>query len=72
MVTAAYRSQMGGRGGNSLGEAITQGVPNDVLADAHDAFTTGFHLAAGITALALTAIAVLLAVTLRSVPPLSR
>ncbi|WP_328518654.1 MFS transporter [Kribbella sp. NBC_00359] len=72
VVTAAYRSQMGGRGGNSLGEAITQGVPNDVLADAHDAFTTGFHLAAGITALALTAIAVLLAVTLRSVPPLSR
>ncbi len=72
VVTAAYRSQMGGRGGNSLGEAIAQGVPNDVLADAHVAFTTGFHLAAGITALALTAIAVLLAVTLRSVPPLSR
>ena len=72
VVTAAYRGQMGGRGGNSLGEAIAQGVPNDVLADAHDAFTTGFHLAAGITALVLTAIAVLLAVTLRSVPPLSR
>jgi DHA2 family multidrug resistance protein-like MFS transporter len=72
VVTAAYRSQMGGRGGNSLGEAITQGVPNDILADARVAFTTGFHLAAGITAVALTVVAVLLAVTLRSAPPLSR
>jgi len=72
VVTAVYRSHMGGRGGNSLGEAITQGVPDDVLTEAREAFTNGFHLAAGITALALTAIAIALAVTLRSVPALSR
>ncbi|MEU4289697.1 MFS transporter [Kribbella sp. NPDC026596] len=72
VVTAVYRSQMGGRGGNSLGEAITQGVPDDVLTQAREAFTSGFHLAAGITAVALTAIAILLAITLRATPPLSR
>lgn len=72
VVTAAYRSQMDGRGGNSLGEAITQGVPADILAQAREAFTGGFHLAAGITAVVLTAVAVLLALTLRSVPPLNQ
>jgi MFS transporter, DHA2 family, multidrug resistance protein len=72
VVTVAYRSNMDGRGGNSLGEAITQGVPADVLAQAREAFTSGLHLAAGVTAVALTVVAVVLAVTLRSVPPLNR
>jgi DHA2 family multidrug resistance protein-like MFS transporter len=72
VVTVAYRSHMDGRGGNSLGEAITQGVPADVLAQAREAFTSGLHLAAGVTAVALTVVAVVLAVTLRSVPPLNR
>jgi len=72
VATVAYRSHMGGRGGNSLGEAITQGVPDDVLADARDAFTGGLHLAAGAAAVALTVITIVLAVTLRSVPALSR
>jgi len=72
VVTAAYRGQMDGRGGNSLGEALTQGLPEDVLAQARDAFTGGFHLAAGITAVALTVMAIVLAVTLRSAPPLTR
>jgi DHA2 family multidrug resistance protein-like MFS transporter len=72
VVTVVYRSRMDGRGGNSLGEAITQGVPADVLAQARDAFTGGLHVAAGVTAVALTVVAVVLAVTLRSVPPLSR
>jgi len=71
VVTAAYRSQMNGRGGNSLAEAIAQGVPGDVLAQAQDAFTAGLHLAAGITAVVLTLVATALAITLRSVPALS-
>ncbi|HZX03825.1 MFS transporter [Kribbella sp.] len=72
VVTAVYRGHMDGRGGNSLGEAVTQGASGDVLNAARDAFTNGFHLAAGITAVALAAVAVLLAVTLRAVPALSR
>jgi MFS family permease len=71
VVTAAYRSQMNGRGGNSLAEAIAQGVPGDVLAQAQHAFTGGLHLAAGITAVVLTLVAAALAITLRSVPVLS-
>ncbi|MFF0343832.1 MFS transporter [Kribbella sp. NPDC004875] len=72
VVTAVYRGHMDGRGGNSLGEAIDQGVPSDVLDAARHAFTSGLHLAAGITAVALAGMAILLAVTLRSVPALSR
>lgn len=72
VVTAVYRSHMNGRGGNSLGEAITHGATGDLLDQARDAFTSGLHLAAGITALALTVVAILLAVTLRAIPALSR
>ncbi|WP_410784940.1 MFS transporter [Kribbella sp. C-35] len=72
VVTAVYRSRTDGRGGNSLGEAISQGAPADVLEQARDAFTSGLHVAAGITAVALTAMAILLAVTLRALPALSR
>ncbi|MEV4260077.1 MFS transporter [Kribbella sp. NPDC049584] len=72
VVTAAYRGHMDGRGGNSLGEAIAQGATGDLLDQARDAFTSGLHLAAGITAVALAAVAVLLAVTLRAIPALSR
>jgi DHA2 family multidrug resistance protein-like MFS transporter len=71
-VTAVYRGHLDGRGGNSLGEAITQGASGDLLDQARDAFTKGLHLAAGIAALALAGVAVLLAVTLRAVPALSR
>jgi DHA2 family multidrug resistance protein-like MFS transporter len=69
LVTAVYHNRTGG---NSLGETIARGATGDLLRDAQDAFTAGFHLAAALTALALTAIAVLLAVTLRAVPALSR
>ncbi|MFD7156070.1 MFS transporter [Kribbella sp. NPDC059898] len=69
VVTAVYR---GRTGGNSLGETIAQGATGDVLAQARDAFTSGLHLAAGITALVLAGMAVLLAVTLRALPALSR
>jgi DHA2 family multidrug resistance protein-like MFS transporter len=69
VVTAVYR---GRTGGNSLGETIAQGATGDVLAQAREAFTSGLHLAAGITALALAGMAVLLAVTLRRLPALSR
>ncbi|MER7249597.1 MFS transporter [Kribbella sp. NPDC000426] len=72
VVTAVYRGQMDGRGGNSLGEAIAQGASGDLLDQARDAFTSGLHLAAGITAVALAAVAVLLAVTLRAIPALRR
>jgi DHA2 family multidrug resistance protein-like MFS transporter len=70
VVTAVYRSRMDGRGGNSLGEAVSQGLPADVLDQARDGFTSGLHLAAAITALALTGVAILLAVTLRKQPKL--
>ena len=72
VVTAAYRSHLDGQGGNSLGEAIAQGATGDLLDQARDAFTSGLHLAAGITAVALAAVAVLLAVTLRAIPALRR
>ncbi|MEV5964095.1 MFS transporter [Kribbella sp. NPDC051952] len=72
VVTVVYRSHMDGRGGNSLGEAISQGVPADVLAQAREAFTSGLHVAAGVTAVALTVVAVVIAVTLRKAPPLNR
>ncbi|WP_433161076.1 MFS transporter [Kribbella sp. CA-247076] len=70
VVTATYRSQMDGQGGSSLGEAVSGGVPAAVLDAARDAFTDGLHLAAGITAVVLTVISVLLARTLRSEPAL--
>ncbi|TDU83346.1 DHA2 family multidrug resistance protein-like MFS transporter [Kribbella voronezhensis] len=70
VVTAAYRSHMEGRGGNSLGEAVTKGLPADVLEQARHAFTSGLHLAAAITALTLAGMATLLAVTLRKQPTL--
>jgi MFS transporter, DHA2 family, multidrug resistance protein len=69
VVTAVYR---GRTGGNSLGEAIASGASGDVLAQARDAFTSGLHLSAAITAVALAAMAILLAVTLRALPALSR
>jgi DHA2 family multidrug resistance protein-like MFS transporter len=72
VVTAVYRGQTDGRGGNSLGEAVSQGAAADVLDQARDAFTSGLHLAAALTAVALAAMAVLLAVTLRALPALSR
>ncbi|MGW7684513.1 MFS transporter [Kribbella sp. NPDC054772] len=72
VVTVVYRGRMDGRGGNSLGEAISQGASGDVLDAARHAFTSGLHLAAGITAVALTGMAILLAVTLRSAPALGR
>jgi len=72
LVTAVYRGRTDGRGGNSLGEAVSQGAAADVLDQARDAFTSGLHLAAALTAVALTAMAILLAVTLRELPALSR
>jgi DHA2 family multidrug resistance protein-like MFS transporter len=71
VVTATYRSQMHGQGGSSLGEAVHSAVAPAVLHAAQDAFTDGLHVAAGITAVALTVVGVLLARTLRSLPPLS-
>ncbi len=65
VVTATYRSQMDGQGGTSLAEA-----PAAVLDAARDAFTDGLHVAAGIAAVALTVISILLARTLRSEPAL--
>ncbi|MEU4604415.1 MFS transporter [Kribbella sp. NPDC023972] len=65
VVTATYRSQMDGQGGSSLAEA-----PSAVIDAARDAFTSGFHAAAGITAIALTVVSILLARTLRSEPAL--
>ncbi|MET9270745.1 MFS transporter [Kribbella sp. NPDC003557] len=72
VVTAVYRGRTDGRGGNSLGEAVSSGATGDVLDQARDAFTSGLHLAAAITAVALTAMAILLAVTLRALQVLSR
>jgi DHA2 family multidrug resistance protein-like MFS transporter len=65
VVTATYRSQMDGQGGSSLAEA-----PAAVLDAARDAFTAGLHVAAGVTAVALTIVSILLARTLRSEPAL--
>ena len=65
VVTATYRSQMDGQGGSSLGEAIAAGAPPSVLDAARDAFTSGFHVAAGITTVALTVVCILLVRTLR-------
>jgi len=70
VVTATYRSQMHGRGGSSLGEAVHGAVPPGVLDAARDAFTSGLHVAAGITAVALPVIGVLLARTLRDLSAL--
>jgi DHA2 family multidrug resistance protein-like MFS transporter len=70
VVAATYRSQMDGQGGSSLGEAVSGGVPAAVLDAARDAFTDGLHAVAGITAVALTVSAILLARTLRSEPAL--
>ncbi|MFG1909335.1 MFS transporter [Kribbella sp. NPDC048928] len=69
VVTAVYR---GRTGSNSLGETIAQGASGDVLTQAREAFTSGLHLAAGVTAVALAGMAILLAVTLRALPPLGR
>jgi len=55
-----------------LVEAFSVGAAADVLDLARDAFTSGLHLAAALTAVALTAMAILLAVTLRELPALSR
>jgi MFS transporter, DHA2 family, multidrug resistance protein len=60
VVTATYRGQMDGNGGGSLSEAIHNGADPAVLGAARAAFTSGFHLAAGITAVALTVVSVLL------------
>ncbi|MEU8225657.1 MFS transporter [Kribbella sp. NPDC048915] len=72
VVTAVYRSRTDGRLGNSLGEAVGSGAGGDVLDEARDAFTSGLHAAAGLTAVALTGVAILLAVTLRRLPALGR
>ncbi|MEV5966065.1 MFS transporter [Kribbella sp. NPDC051952] len=64
VVTATYRGQMDGSGGSSLSEAIHNGADPAVLGAARTAFTSGFHLAAGITAVALTVVSILLLRTL--------
>jgi len=70
VVTAIYSNQMNGQGGSSLGEAVSTNVPPAVLEAARDAFTSGLHLAAGITAVVLTVVSILLARTHRALPAL--
>ncbi len=70
VVTAIYTSRMSGQGGSSLGEAVSSNVPPAVLDAARDAFTSGLHVTAGITAVVLTAVGILLARTLRALPAL--
>ncbi|GAA3143479.1 MFS transporter [Kribbella aluminosa] len=70
VVTAVYRSRMGGRGGSSLGETVDAAAPA-VLDEARSAFTAGFQVVAGISAVGLTIVCVLLARVLRGVPALA-
>jgi DHA2 family multidrug resistance protein-like MFS transporter len=70
VVTVTYRNLMDGQGGNSLGEAITDAAPPVVLNAARDAFTTGVHIVAGISAVVLTVVGILLARALRALPVL--
>jgi DHA2 family multidrug resistance protein-like MFS transporter len=70
VVTAIYSSRMGGLGGTSLGEAVSSNAPPAVLDAARDAFTNGLHVAAGITAVVLTLVSILLARTHRALPAL--
>lgn len=72
VVTVTYRSLMDGKGGSSLGEAITNAVSPAVLGEARHAFTTGVHLIAGISAVALAVVGILLARTLRALPAMGR
>jgi DHA2 family multidrug resistance protein-like MFS transporter len=61
---------MRGQGGSSLGEAVSSNLPPAVLGAARDAFTSGLHVAAGITTVVLTVVLILLARTLRALPAL--
>lgn len=72
VVTVTYRSLMDGKGGSSLGEAITNAEPPAVLDAARDAFTSGFHVVAGISAVALVVVSILLIRTLRGLPVLGK
>jgi DHA2 family multidrug resistance protein-like MFS transporter len=70
VVTLTYRATMDGKGGSSLGEAIANAEPAEVLSTAREAFTTGFHLLAGGSAAALAVVSVLLIRALRELPAL--
>ncbi|MDX2971928.1 MFS transporter [Kribbella solani] len=72
VLTMMYRGQMDGRGGDSLAQAISSSAPPAVLDAARNAFTAGFQLVAGISAVALTVVSVLLARNLRDLPLLRR
>jgi len=56
--------------------ATADGLPSPlaaaILAPARAAFTTGMHVAAGISAVVLTAVAILVVVLLRGVRPTAR
>lgn len=72
VVTATYRRQMDGQGGSSLGEAIHNGAGAAVADAARRAFISGFHVIAGIAAVALTVICILLVRSLRALPVLGK
>jgi len=68
VVTATYRSITDGKASTSLGEAIADGEPPGVLVQARDAFTSGLHLIAAISAVALTVVGIVLVCALRPLP----
>ncbi|TDO35696.1 DHA2 family multidrug resistance protein-like MFS transporter [Kribbella sp. VKM Ac-2527] len=70
VVTAVYRSGAPSSGGDSLAAALSAGLPDAVLEQARDAFTSGLHVAAVIAAVVIAGMAVLLRVVLRKLPVL--
>ncbi|WP_141854928.1 MFS transporter [Kribbella jejuensis] len=70
VMTVSYRSISGRTAGTSLAEAIADAEPEVVLARARDAFTTGLHLIAGMSAVVLTIVGIMLVFALRRLPAL--
>ncbi|GAA1561978.1 MFS transporter [Kribbella hippodromi] len=71
VVAITYRSLMDGQSG-SMEQILTGGGPQVVVAAARHAFTTGVQVIAGIAALALAVIGLVLVRLLRTLPALGR
>jgi DHA2 family multidrug resistance protein-like MFS transporter len=71
--TAVYRHQLGdtavGAARDSLAGAVGGNVGAPLLAAARDAFTTGMHVAAGVSAVVLVGVAILVVTLLRHIRP---
>lgn len=67
LAAAVYSSRMGG--GDFVETMTTPGVAKDVIADAREAFVSGFHLIMWICVVVLALVAILIVRLMRNVPP---